>query len=161
MSLFHYCITINKLLHISFIFEKKMHCKCKADIRSRIIDQRILHVHVLDIICEMQCLETAFRSFVNRKSFHHIFASVLLNVYLCTYFDSKLSLVNDISFLSATLIYQYTKQHISCVPARKFVKDLLYVSPRVDRFSMHYAVWLWYLYVFIVSIAAIVNKQNN
>jgi hypothetical protein len=60
--------------------KKKMHCKCKAEIRCPIIDHRILHV--LDIICKMQCfnsLTTAFRSFLNRKSFHHISASVLVN----------------------------------------------------------------------------------
>jgi hypothetical protein len=57
-----------------------MHCKCTAEIRSPIIDQRILYV--LDIICKKQCLTTAIRSFVNGKSFYHISASVLVNFYV-------------------------------------------------------------------------------
>jgi hypothetical protein len=53
--------------------------------------------------------------------------------------------------------FWYTTCKISCVPGNSLIT--YYVSLRVYKFSMHHAVWLWF--VFIVSNAAIVNKQNN
>jgi hypothetical protein len=115
--------------NISFIFEKEMHCKCKADIRSPIIDQRILHVHVIDIICEMQCLTTAFRSFVIRKSFHHIFASGLVNVYLCI-----------LRLKTFTCKANKNNNPVSCFKGKKI---------RVGRSEKHFILLIFFYFIFI------------
>jgi hypothetical protein len=79
---FHYCITT-----YLFIWKKNALQVQGIDSKSHHWPENLTY-NVLDLICKMQCLANAFRSFVNRKSFNHISALALV-FFLCAYTSTQ------------------------------------------------------------------------